>query len=143
MQPTPSHRPRPAWKSEISDDVFVVKNQKVCLVYAEAAIHFTGTARFRPIPDSETDYDIKIPVPLPSENYSFHAIAAFMDQVNLLEKVAPNSLSPFLVAKLTAVHDKDLMEAISKKLETYELKEVKRLQPDCSGSERILFSVRF
>lgn len=53
-------------KPEYSNRLFKVKNQKVCLIFAEAKVEFCCTARFRPIPQTETDFCIKFDVPLPS-----------------------------------------------------------------------------
>lgn len=52
-------------RPEFRNRLFVVKNQKVCLIFAEAKVEFCCTARFRPIPQTETDFCIKFDVPLP------------------------------------------------------------------------------
>ena len=50
---------------DVKNDVFVVKDQKICLVYSKWEVTYEATARFRPIPQSETTFkeEFKIPVP--------------------------------------------------------------------------------
>ena len=52
-------------RGEFKNDLFVVKDQKVCLIFADGVIEFCCVARFRPIPQTETTICKKINVPLP------------------------------------------------------------------------------
>jgi hypothetical protein len=51
-------------KSEVSNRLFKVKNIKTCVIFSEGVIEFCCTARFRPVPQSETDICKKISIPV-------------------------------------------------------------------------------